>query len=158
MWVSLDPRCGNPSAQHCMRSGACGVPLAWSLQSEERALSVRLKPAGPQDGATLWSLPIAAGFPEGGVRHVPIPIQAPQRPAGAPGSEDPSSSYLRHIQTMLTAAGPAWELEGPRVLRRIKHHAQCVHTPRLPASLPACIAVLAPGACRPPCSLCGATC
>ena len=89
---------------------------------------MRLKPESKEDGATLWSVPVTAAFPGGGQRHVPIPIKAPQRVEGADSAPD-SSLYLRRISTMLTAAGPAWELEGPRVARRIKHHSQCVPGP-----------------------------
>ena len=86
-------------------------------------MSVRLKPETPQHGSTPWSMPIGAEFPEGGQRHVLIPIAGPQHVSAESSSQNEAGSYMRHIQTLLTA-GPAWELEGPRVVRRIKHYAQ----------------------------------
>ena len=102
-------------------AGACGVPLAWSLQSEQRALCVRLQPDSP-GAPTLWSVPVTADEPEAGQRHLLIPIRAPKQVQGAAaGQNSTSPPYLRRIQTMLTAEGPAWQLHGPRVARRIKH-------------------------------------
>lgn len=90
-------------------------------------MCMRLKPEAEQDSPTLWSIPVGIDTSEGGLRHVPVPVKAPQQPQGSyrPG-EEAGPSYRRRIETMLTAAGPAWQLEGPRVARQIKHLSLCV--------------------------------
>ena len=69
-----------------------------------------------------WSHPLVADFSGSSRKYLAIPVR---RPKQQPGSEPASRGlYLRKITTLLSADGPAWELDGPRVARQMKHFAK----------------------------------
>ena len=90
--------------------------MAWSLATAERKVCVRIQPT-PGDVESLWSHPLSPRFPIGAARDVVLPVRPPGTTEGPSTS---SASYARRIQTLL-GANSAWELEGTRVARRIKH-------------------------------------
>ncbi|KAK9827173.1 hypothetical protein WJX74_009221 [Apatococcus lobatus] len=100
-------------------------PLQWGMTADHRAVCLRLTPNNKEEGTAPWSCPIAVDFPAGKDRHVAIPIRPPTSAAASTsGTDGRASGHFRPVSTVLSAAGPAWQLEGSDVTQRLKHIAR----------------------------------
>ncbi len=100
-------------------------PLQWGMAADCRAVCLRFTPNNKEESTAPWSCPIAVDFPAGKDRHVAIPIRPPtSAAASASGTDGRAPGHKRSISTVLTAAGPAWQLEGSDVVQRLKHIAR----------------------------------
>ena len=95
------------------------------MTADHRAVCLRFTPSNKEEGTAPWSCPIAVDFPAGKDRHVAIPIRPPTSAAASTsGTDGRASGHFRPVSTVLSAAGPAWQLEGSDVTQRLKHVAR----------------------------------
>ncbi|KAK9815130.1 hypothetical protein WJX73_008307 [Symbiochloris irregularis] len=118
--AAYDPNVDHTQALE-LPAGACGVPLAWSLKTAQRSLSVRIKPGSlASSSAPAWSLPMAAEWPEGRLRFVTLPVVEEASSAG----QDAGPSYVQRMRGLLSTEEPASDPAIRRVSRHIKHYSQ----------------------------------